>query len=100
MDPELLLDILNNSAARSGLLAFKAPYVFRRDFSTDFSTKWMHKDIGLMLESANELKVPLPLTGLTRQLFEMAIAKGLAEDGMCSTIKVLEEIAGVEVKKI
>jgi 3-hydroxyisobutyrate dehydrogenase/2-hydroxy-3-oxopropionate reductase len=99
VDPELMLDILNNSAARSGLVAFKAPYVFRRDFTTNFSTKWMDKDVALMLESAEELKVPLPLTGLTRQLFQLAISKGLAEEDMCSTIKVLEGFAGVEVKK-
>lgn len=99
MDPELMLDILDNSAAKSGLIAFKAPYVFRRDFSTNFSVKWMHKDIGLMLDSANELDVPLPLTGLTQQLFRAAIAQGHGEEDICATIKVLEGITGVEVKK-
>ena len=99
MDPELMLDILDNSAAKSGLIAFKAPYVFRRDFATNFSVKWMHKDIGLMLESANELDVPLPLTSLTQQMFRAAIAKGFGEEDICATIKVLEGITGVEVKK-
>lgn len=99
VDPELMLDILNNSAAKSGLISFKAPYVFRRDFSTNFSVKWMHKDIGLMIQSAEELGVPLPLTGLTQQMFRAAIAKGTGEEDICSTIKVLEGIAGVEVKK-
>lgn len=98
VDPDLMLDILENSAAKSGLVSFKAPYVFRRDFSTNFSVKWMHKDIGLMLESANDLDVPLPLTGLTQQLFRAAIAEGLADEDICSTIKVLERMTGVEVK--
>lgn len=99
VDPELMLDILDNSAAKSGLISFKAPYILRRDFSTNFSLKWMHKDIGLMLESANELNVPLPLTALTQQLFRAAIASGYGEEDFCSTIKVLENITGVEVKK-
>lgn len=99
VDPELMLDILDNSAAKSGLIAFKAPYVFKRDFTTNFSVKWMHKDIGLMLESAQELAVPLPLTSLTRQMFQAAIAQGHGEEDICSTVKVLESIAGVEVKK-
>lgn len=98
VDPELMLEILDNSAAKSGLISFKAPYVFRRDFSTNFSVKWMHKDIGLMLESAAELNVPVPLTGLTRQMFQAAIATGHGEEDICSTIKVLEGLAGVEVK--
>jgi 3-hydroxyisobutyrate dehydrogenase/2-hydroxy-3-oxopropionate reductase len=93
-----MLDIISNSAARSGMVSFKAPYVFRRDFATNFSVRWMHKDIGLMLDSGQELEVPLPLTGLTQQMFRAAIAKGYAEEDICSTIKVLEEIAGTQVK--
>ena len=99
VDAELMLDILDNSAAKSGLISFKAPYILRRDFSTNFSVKWMHKDIGLMLESANDLNVPLPLTALTQQLFRAAIASGYGEEDICSTVKVLENITGVEVKK-
>jgi 3-hydroxyisobutyrate dehydrogenase-like beta-hydroxyacid dehydrogenase len=98
LDMDLMLDIISNSAARSGLVSFKAPFVFRRDFATNFSVRWMHKDIGLMLDSGFELNVPLPLTGLTRQMFQAAVAKGYGDDDICSTIKVLEEIAGVEVK--
>jgi len=97
VDPQLMLEILTNSAAKSGLIDFKAPYVFRRDFSPQFSVKWMDKDIGLMLESGKELNVPLPLTGLTRQMFQAAIATGHGEEDICSTIRVLESIAGVEV---
>jgi 3-hydroxyisobutyrate dehydrogenase/2-hydroxy-3-oxopropionate reductase len=98
MEPKLMLDILDNSAAKSGLISYKAPFVFRRDFQANFSTKWMDKDIGLALESGNELGVPLLLTGLTRQLFQTAIAAGLADEDFCSTIKVLEDFVGVEVK--
>jgi 3-hydroxyisobutyrate dehydrogenase/2-hydroxy-3-oxopropionate reductase len=98
VDPQLMLEILTNSAAKSGLIDFKAPYVFRRDFSPQFSVKWMDKDIGLMLETGRELQVPLPLTGLTRQMFQAAIATGHGEEDICSTIKVLESISGVEVK--
>jgi 3-hydroxyisobutyrate dehydrogenase-like beta-hydroxyacid dehydrogenase len=98
VDPNLMLEILDNSAAKSGLIAYKAPFVFRRDFTPNFATKWMHKDVGLMLDSGKELGVPLPLTSLTQQLFQTAISTGHGEEDMCSTIRVLEEIAGVEVK--
>ncbi len=97
--PELMLEVLSNSAAKSGLIEYKAPFVLKRDFTTNFSVKWMDKDIGLMLEAGRELGVPLPLTGLTRQLFQAAIAQGHAEEDMCSTIKVLESLAKVEVKR-
>ena len=98
VDPKLMLDILDNSAAKSGLISYKAPFVFRRDFTANFATKWMHKDIGLMLELGKELGVPLLLTGLTQQLFQTAVAAGHADEDMCSTIKVLEDLVGIEVK--
>ena len=97
MDPKLMLEILDNSAAKSGLISYKAPFVLGRNFTTNFSVKWMHKDIGLMLESGKELGVPLLLTGLTRQIFQMAIAEGHGDEDICSTIKVLEEMSGVKV---
>ena len=97
MDPKLMLEILDNSAAKSGLISYKAPFVFSRNFTTNFSVKWMHKDIGLMLDSGQEHGVPLPLTSLTRQLFQMAIAEGHGDEDICSTIKVLEQMTGVEV---
>jgi len=96
--PELMLDILNNSAAKSGFISFKAPFVFRRDFTTNFSTKWMHKDVGLALESAQEMGLPLPMTSLTEQIFQAAIAEGYGEEDLCATIRVMERWAGVEVK--
>ena len=98
MDPQLMLEILDNSAAKSGLISYKAPFVLRRDFSANFSTKWMHKDIGLMLESGKDLGVPLFLTGLTQQLFQAAIAAGHGDDDFCSTINVLEQLVGITTK--
>ena len=98
VDPKLMFEILDNSAAKSGLIAYKAPFVMRRDFQANFSVKWMDKDIGLMLEMGKELGVPLVLTGVTRQLFQTAIAAGHGDEDICSTIKVLEELTGVEVK--
>jgi len=98
IDPELMLDILNNSAAKSGLIAFKAPFVFRRDFSTAFSTKWMHKDISLALDSAQELDLPMPLTSQTKQMFQAAISEGYGDDDLCGTIRVMERWGEIEVK--
>jgi 3-hydroxyisobutyrate dehydrogenase-like beta-hydroxyacid dehydrogenase len=97
--PELMLDILNNSAAKSGLISFKAPFILARDFRTNFALKWMAKDVGLALESAKSMDVPLPTTALTEQMMRAAVASGYGDDDFCSTIRVLEEWTGVKVQK-
>lgn len=99
IDPELMLEVLDNSAAKSGLIAFKAPFVFRRDFGTNFAAKWMHKDVTLALESARELDIPMPQTSVCQQMFRATMALGFGEEDICATVKVMEQFAGVEVKK-
>ena len=76
VDPKLMFEVLDKSAAKAGLISFKAPYIFKRDFEAAFPLKWMHKDIGLMLDSGHELHVPLPSTSLVHQLFGASIARG------------------------
>jgi len=98
VDPKLMLEILDNSAAKSGLISYKAPFVFRRDFTPNFAMKWMDKDVCLMLDSGKELGVPLVLTSLTHQLFQIAIAEGHGDEDFCSSINVLEELVGVKVQ--
>ena len=96
--PELMLDILENTAGKSAMISAKSPSILKRDFRTQFSIKWMHKDVGLALDSAKALDLPLPITAITEQVLRAAIAKGYGEDDFCSVIRVLEDFAGVEVK--
>ena len=97
ISPELLLDIVNNSAARSGMVSAKAPAVLARNFAPNFSVKWLEKDMALMLESAAEQGVPAPITALSREMLRTAIASGYGEDDICGSIRVLEKLTGCEV---
>ncbi len=71
--------------------------VFARNFETQFSIKWLEKDMRLMLDSAAELAVPTPLTALSADLLRSAIAAGYGEQDICASIQVLERAAQVEV---
>jgi 3-hydroxyisobutyrate dehydrogenase-like beta-hydroxyacid dehydrogenase len=98
LDPKVMFEILDNSAAKSGLISGKAPKIFKRDFSTHFATKWMHKDITMALDSGRALGVPLPVTAITQQMFEAAIAGGHGDADFCSTVKTMEKLVGIEIK--
>src|ERR1039457_5561190 len=63
---------------------------------TSVSSGWIRTS-ALCWKRGQELGVPLLLTGLNRQLFQTAIAAGHGDEDICSTIKVLESLAGVEV---
>lgn len=97
--PRVMYDILQNSAAKTGILEYKSAAIFKRNWATNFSLKWMHKDIGLMLESGKEMGVPLPGLAIVHQLFGASIARGHGEEDYASVITLLEEWAGVQVKE-
>jgi hypothetical protein len=67
-------------------------FVLERDFTTNFSVKWMFKDIGLIREERPGTACTLLLTGLTRRLFQTALAAGHGGEEICFTINVLETI--------
>jgi 3-hydroxyisobutyrate dehydrogenase/2-hydroxy-3-oxopropionate reductase len=95
----LMYDIIQNSAAKVSILEYKSPAIYQGKWDVNFSLKWMHKDIGLMLESGKELGVPLPGLALVQQLFGASIARGHGEDDFASVITLLEDWAGVKVRE-
>lgn len=97
--PSSVLEVLQASVARAPLIDAKLPLVLARRFDPHFSLKWMHKDLGLMLESGRELGVPLPATALVHELFGASVAMGHGEEDFAAAITLLETLAGVEVSE-
>jgi len=98
VDPEVMVEILNNTGARSGYVAAKAASVLRGDFSTTFSVRWMEKDLGLAVEVGSELGVPLFTTSASQQQLRTAIALGYGEEDISGSIRALENIASCQVR--
>jgi hypothetical protein len=57
------------------------------------------KDVGLALDMAAELGVPLPVTAAVRQVYEAARAAGFGGLDMAGITKLYEGWAGVEVRR-
>ena len=91
--------IIGASTGASWQLSNQFPMrAFNGSFQPGFMTDLLHKDLGLALDLAAENRVPMPLTALARQMYEMARAKGFGSEDYTSLMKVLEEMAGVEVR--
>jgi 3-hydroxyisobutyrate dehydrogenase/2-hydroxy-3-oxopropionate reductase len=99
LSPSMVLEVLQASVARNPMIEAKLALVMKRQFEPHFSLKWMYKDIGLMLESAQQLQVPLPVTALVHELFGASMAQGHGEEDFAAAITLLEKLAGVEVKE-
>ena len=98
-DVEAMAKIIGVSAGASWQLSNQFPLrAFNGSFQPGFMTDLLHKDLGLALDLAAENTAAVPMTALSRQMYEMARAAGYGREDYTSILKVLEQIAGVEVR--
>lgn len=98
MEPQALYDVLNESGGRSHNFTRRMPSVIARDFTPRFATYLAEKDLRLALQMGHDGRYPMPVASAVHQLFEMALAKGLASEDSVSVIKVYEEWGGAGAK--
>jgi 3-hydroxyisobutyrate dehydrogenase len=55
-----LVEVMQSSMARSGVLDVKAPQILKNEFPASFPLRLMHKDVRLALELAKQKGVTLP----------------------------------------
>jgi 3-hydroxyisobutyrate dehydrogenase-like beta-hydroxyacid dehydrogenase len=77
---EQLVEVLQSSMARSGVLDIKAPNLLKGEYPPSFPLRLMHKDLGLALDLANQLGVPLPATAAARETY--SAVKGAAKEDL------------------
>ena len=77
---EKLVEVMQASMARSGVLDVKAPVMLSGDYKPSFPLRLMHKDLSLALELGNQLGVPLPATAAAREIYNSV--KGAAKDDL------------------
>lgn len=77
---EQLIEVMQSSMARSGLLDLKSPLMVKGDYKPSFSLRLMHKDLGLALDLANQLGVALPATAAAREVYNYV--KGEAKEDL------------------
>jgi len=99
LDPQIIIDTFMAGTIGSRFFEWKGGCIADRDFATNFSTKLMHKDLGLIMSSGQSNGVPLPVTAAVKELFQMAKGHGQSEEDFCSVVKVLEDLADVEVRR-
>jgi 3-hydroxyisobutyrate dehydrogenase-like beta-hydroxyacid dehydrogenase len=76
---EKLLEVMQASMARSGVLDVKAPLMLSGDYKPSFPLRLMHKDLSLALELGNQLGVPLPAAAAARETYS-SVKGSTAED--------------------
>ena len=95
LDRELTLKALAGGLAGSRCLDQKAPNYVADKYQPGFKIDLHFKDLGLIMESARALGVPLPATAVVQELFSALRVKGRGGLDHSAVITLLEDLAGV-----
>ncbi len=99
IDPKKMLDAISAGAAGSWMISNLGPRIVNGDFAPGFMIKLAQKDLRLVLETANEIQLPLPGTALMNQVWRAVEAAGGGDLGTQAAIQPLEKWAGFELPR-
>jgi 2-hydroxy-3-oxopropionate reductase len=94
LDRELTLKALGGGLAGSKCLEQKTPNYVSNTYKPGFKVDLHYKDLGLIMESARALGVPLPATAVVQELFSALRVKGGGGLDHSGIITLLEDLAG------
>lgn len=99
VEPKRLIDLVQQSMVRSGVVDYKAPFVLKHDFSPNFPLRLMYKDIRLMMEAAREQRVKLPGLETVKDIYEVAMEDGHGDLDYAATLGILQRWAGLATEE-
>jgi 3-hydroxyisobutyrate dehydrogenase len=89
LDLGQVVDVISKGAAQSWQMENRAATMARGEFDFGFAVDWMRKDLGLTLDEARRLGVPLPLAALVDQFYADVQAMGGGRQDTSSLIRRL-----------
>ena len=99
LDRELTLKALGGGLAGSRCLDQKSPNYIAGTYNPGFKVDLHFKDLGLIMESARVLGVPLPTTAVVQELFSALRVQGRGGFDHSGVITLLEDLAGLSAPR-
>jgi 4-hydroxybutyrate dehydrogenase/sulfolactaldehyde 3-reductase len=98
---EKTLDVLYGTTAINGQVKIAWPAkVLAGDVTPGFTVDLAHKDLTLIVESANSAGVPMPIGAAAREAFSTARARGFGQNDFSVMVDALCELAGIEKPRL
>jgi 4-hydroxybutyrate dehydrogenase/sulfolactaldehyde 3-reductase len=98
---EKTLDVLHGTTATNGQLKIAWPLkVLKGDLAPGFTIDLAHKDLTLIVEAANAVKVPVPVAAAAREAFSAARSRGHGALDFSAMVDVLCESANIDKPRL
>ena len=90
---------VSGGAAGSWVLTNRADNMINDSYPLGFRTRLHRKDLGIALETARDLGVPIPVAAYVEQLETGLVKRGLGDEDVSNIARVVREGAGLGKKK-
>jgi len=94
-----VVDAIQGGAAQCWSLDVKPPRLFSGERQPGFKAHMMHKDLGIVLDTARAYGMPLPATSLHTQLYEAMLQLGMRELDNSAVLGVYETLIGERLRE-
>ncbi len=99
VDPRRVVSAIKDGAAQCWALDVKPQRLFAGNRKPGFKAYMQSKDMIIVLDTAREYGIPLPVTAETSQLFQAMIQMGMAELDNSGVVGVIEALAGIRLEE-
>jgi L-threonate 2-dehydrogenase len=96
-DTRAVYDVISASAGNSWMFGNRVPHMLDDDYSPLSAVEIFVKDLGLVLDTGHELRLPLPLAAAAHQLFIAAAGAGFGKLDDAAVVKVYEQAGDFKV---
>ena len=93
-DPEKVVKAIQGGAAKCWALDNKPQRLFNGNRTPGFKAYMQYKDLNIVLDTAREYGIPIPLTAISTQLFGAMLEMGMENMDNSAVIGVIEALAG------
>jgi 2-hydroxy-3-oxopropionate reductase len=97
VDPRKVVQAIKGGAAQCWALDNKPQLLFAGNRQPGFKAYMQVKDMGIVMETAEELEMPLPVTTETARMYAQMIELGMRELDNSAVVGVMEKLAGIEL---
>lgn len=97
VDPRRVVEAIRGGAAQCWSLDVKPQRLFAGDRAPGFKAYMMHKDLGIVLDTARTYGVSLPAASLHTQLYEAMLQMGMRDLDNSAIVGVFEQLASIKL---
>jgi L-threonate 2-dehydrogenase len=98
-DTRAVYEVISASAGNSWMFGNRVPHMLDDDFTPLSAVEIFVKDLGLVLDTGRELRLPMPIAAAAHQLFLAAAGAGWGKLDDAAVVKVYEQAGDFKVSR-